>query len=476
VDEGRVADFAGVVIDLATPCPQENDNEGPTEEGRLTTPTKGQRTRARTFLFAATLGLMSALSAGRAQAQIKLLDVDGWTLSTDGRINNFISHTWGDWLPPGEPSTYTGLDEDKDSNNKIRSTRIRSGFMMNVLAFELNKQLSEGGTHLKTRVALWALTASERSAFDTPQVEARELYFKLEGKWGGLLVGRSLALFARGGILLDYDVEHGMGLGYPCATKEVHGGACGHAGFGLLFPGFHSGFIYNTPDLGGLQFSAGIYDPVQYTTAGYRRTPYPRVEAEVAYATKNHMFTAFVSGLWQRLQTTQMNSDMNGPPLLDYNFDAVGVNYGVGLNVGPLKVAASGFSGKGLGLLVPVEDNPAITLSGRPGLRSEDGYWGAAALVFGGFKVAGGAGITRSKHDYADPPVSSENIPFIASQLGLSAGIYQQVFSRVTFALEYFNAQFTWFDHTQMLSDGSSAVVRPRQIVNFVNAGATLVW
>jgi Gram-negative porin len=445
-----------------------NDNVGLTGEGRLTIPTKAQRKRARTFLFVATLGVMGVFLSGRAHAEIKLLDVGGWTFSTDGRINNFISFASGDWLPAGEPSTYTGLDESQTSKNKIISTRIRSGFIMNVMAFELNKQLTEG-THLKTRVALWALTASERSAFDTPQVEARELYFKLEGNWGGLLVGRSLALFARGGILLDYDVEHGMGLGFPCSTKEVHGGACGHAGFGLLFPGFHSGFVYNTPNVGGLQLSVGLYDPVQYTSADYRRTPYPRPEAELAYASPNRMFTAFASGLWQRLSTTIMGSDMN---LTDLDFNALGLNYGFGLNISHLKLAFSGFLGKGLGLLVPVEDNPAIILSGRPGLRSEDGYWGAAALVFGGFKVAGGAGVTRSKHDYADPPSSSQNVPFIAQQLGFSAGIYQQAFSMVTFALEYFGAQFTWFDHA--LPDGS--IVRPRQMVNFVNAGATLVW
>jgi len=130
-------------------------------------------------------------------------------------------------------------------------------------------------------------------------------------------------------------------------------------------------------------------------------------------------------------------------------------------------------------LLVPVEDNPAIILSGRPGLRSEDGYWGAAALVFGGFKVAGGAGITRSKHDYADPPSSTGNVPYIAQQLGFSAGIYQQAFSMVTFALEYFDAQITWFDHSipdPNNMNGSPIIVRPRQNVNFVNLGATLVW
>ncbi|HEX2658121.1 MAG TPA: porin, partial [Polyangia bacterium] len=385
------------------------------------------------------LALMGTLSAGRAQAEIKLLDVDGWTFSTDGRINNFVSHAWGDWLPAGEPSTYTGLDEAQTADGKIKSTRIRSGFIMNVLGFELNKQLTQD-THLKTRVGLWALTASQRNAFDTPQVEARELFFKLEGKWGGLLVGRSLALFARGGILLDYEVEHGMGLGFPCATKEVHGGACGHAGFGLLFPGFHSGFVYNTPTLGGLQLSVGLYDPVQYTSADYRRTPYPRPEAELTYASPNRIVTAFVNGLWQRLSATLADRDSTDMALRDYDFDAYGVNYGVGLNVGPLKLGFSGFSGKGLGLLVPLEDNPAIILSGRYGLRSEDGYWGGAALVFGGTKLAGGAGLTRAKRDPSDPPITSNNVPFVAQQLGFSAGIYQQAFSMVTFALEYFGA------------------------------------
>ena len=167
--------------------------------------------------------------------------------------------------------------------------------------------------------------------------------------------------------MLDYDVEHGTGLGYPCTIKEVHGGACGHAGFGLLFPGFHSGFVYNTPNLGGLQFSIGTYDPIQFAESNYRRTPYPRPEAELTFATPNKVFTAFVGGIWQRISATLV-PDVTMPDVkADYDFDAYGVNYGFGLNVGPLKLGFSGFAGKGLRLLaVPLEDNPAILLAGRP--------------------------------------------------------------------------------------------------------------
>ena len=101
------------------------------------------------------------------------------------------------------------------------------------------------------RVRVLGADGVSAEALDAPTVEARGAYFKFEGGWGGITVGRSLGLFARGGILLDYDVEHGHGPGFPCGVKEVHGGACGHAGFGLLFPGFHSGFVYNTPTLAG---------------------------------------------------------------------------------------------------------------------------------------------------------------------------------------------------------------------------------
>lgn len=428
-------------------------------------------------LVAIVGAVAASLPAGRAAGEIKIMSRDGWKLTTDGRINNFLSVARGNWLPNMEPP-YTGVDDEPTADNRIASSRLRTGFVETVMAFELNKQMTEG-TSFKARLAFWVLTGALRTALDSPAAEAREAYFKLEGGWGELLVGRSMGLFARGGILLDYEVEHGYGLGFPCATKEVQGGACGHAGFGLLFPGFHSGIVYGTPKVGGLQLSAGIYDPIQFAASNYRRTPYPRPEAELTFATPNRLFTAFVGGVWQRISTTLMAKDpvTMMPTKVDYDFAAEGVNYGLGLNFGWLMLGMSGFFGQGLGLTVPLEDNPAIILAGRPGLRSEDGYWGAAALVFGGTKLAAGVGITRAKPDSADPdPKVTPNIPYVARQLGASAGVYQTVAKMVTFAVEYFGAQFTWFDRMTVDANGDAFVERPRQLVHFVNVGATVVW
>jgi hypothetical protein len=437
-----------------------------------------QRRRTSSVLVFAIIGaVFTVWPARRAAAEINIAERDGWRLSTDGRLNNFLSVARGNYIPNGEQN-FTGLDEEPTLDQNIASSRIRTGFIESVLAFELNKQLSEA-TKVKARVAMWMLTASLRNAGDTPGVEAREAYFQLEGDWGGLLVGRAMSLFARGGILLDYEIEHAFGLGSPCSTKEVHGGACGHAGFGLLFPGFHSGLVYNTPMLGGLQLSAGLYDPTQLAEVGYRRTPYPRVEGELTFRTPNRLFTAFVGGMWQQVQgNTGMGpvDPVTGQPTVtEQTFNASGINYGLGINIGPLQVGASGFNGKGLGFYVPLEDNPTNFRFGSGGLRSQEGYWGAVALVFGGTRVAAGAGFNRTKRDPDDPPEMTTGATPLERQLGVSAGVYQTVFKVVTFAAEYFGAQWTWFNRAQMVGT-DLYVVTPRQTVNFFNVGATLLW
>jgi hypothetical protein len=141
-----------------------------------------------------------------------------------------------------------------------------------------------------------------------------------------------------------------------------------------------------------------------------------------------------------------------------------------------VQLGASGFTGKGLGFYVPLEDNPTNFRFGTGGPRSQEGYWGAAALVFGGTRLAGGAGLNRTKPDPDDPPETTTGSTPLRQQLGFSAGVYQSVYNNmVTFALEYFGAQWTWFDRAEMIGPDLFAVT-PHQTVNFVNLGATLVW
>src|SRR5258708_3085491 len=235
---------------------------------------------ARTFASSMCVAAM-LLGATRTRAEIPLTKYNDWQLTMDGRLNTFFSYSFGDAQPISVP-TWQGIEDRAAGTDHIAMARIRSGFISNVLGFTVRRPLSETNT-LTGRFAIWVGVSQARSKSDNPSLDAREVYMKVEGPWGGMLAGRNLALCRRGAILLDYDIEHAYGLGHPCSIRTVVGAACGHAGHGLLFPGYNAGIVYNTPELGGLQLSAGAYDPAVQPGKNIDRPPPPRGEAQTPF-------------------------------------------------------------------------------------------------------------------------------------------------------------------------------------------------
>jgi len=424
-----------------------------------------------------------ALASREAAAEIPVVKANGWDLSIDGRLNTFISFSQGD-AQPTPIATWTGVEDRNAGGDSIMMTRVRSGFITNVLGFNLVKQLSPD-LKVTGRFATWVVAAQSRNKTDNPSLDAREVYIKIEGPWGGLLAGRNLSLFERGAIMLDYDIEHAYGLGHPCAVRSSGGGACGHAGHGLLFPSFNAGIVYNTPDLAGFQVSVGAYDPAAISERNYERTPLPRIEAELTYKLPN-VFHVFADALWQRIGNNDPITDAMGNPVLDgggkpvqQNVDAMGVAAGLGLTLGPFQAGGAFYSGKGLGLYVPMENSPLFS-DEKKVLRPSQGFVGMASLTFGDTKIAGGAGVSQLKMTKTlnpdGTPLESEpfaKLTFPKQQLGVSAGLYQSFSKTIIVALEYFRGQYDWYDTVDATS---MATVHNKQGVNFINTGVTLVW
>jgi hypothetical protein len=434
--------------------------------------------------LAAASALTLALGSPRtARAEVPLVQYDGWQLSTDGRVNTFLSIAVGNDAKGPEEAAGTGTADTTDSTGGLHSTRIRNGFMTSILAFRAQKQVTPK-LKVTTRVALWMNASGSRTKNVSALIDPRELYEKLEGPWGSALLGSDLSLFGRGGILVDAAIAHEYGLGYPCAIKDSSGGSCGMTAFGAPFPGFDPGLVYATPVLAGFQVSVGLYDPATIGHAQLDRAPLPRVEAEAKFEYEQ-LLRVFGSGFWQVLEGTVTQVSVSGVGRKkNLHTNASGAQAGAMLSVGPVMLGGAAYQGAGFSPTTYLEEG---TIAADPAgvLRDSRGAFGLGAVLVDAvrLKLAGGMGVWRldkTKNDSG--PQSETGAPtdphLIEQNLGVTLGAYQTT-GPVHFALEYFRAQHTWHERGVASAadpNVTASIERPVQTVHFVNAGATVVW
>ncbi len=264
-----------------------------------------------------------------AAAEVTLIERDGWTFFTEGRINVFGSLGFGDDFPAptpnlnvdasglapqhtvsgsGQPFTAGFASDQGNSKGRYLGTRVRSGFLGSVLAFGMKRQITETTT-AKAYISLWG--TAEAYARDRTQdignsqtkgFDVREGYVAFEGPWGTAAAGHQSGILGGIGTEIDYVYAHAYGLGLPCL--DVYYPTCGHVGTGALSPGFAPGFVYTTPSLNGLKLKAGVYDPVRLLGA-WERVPYPRVEGSATFERQPRpdlMFKLVVEGMYQTMK------------------------------------------------------------------------------------------------------------------------------------------------------------------------------
>jgi hypothetical protein len=440
---------------------------------------------------------VSALAAPSvARAEIKLVEAGGWTVSTDGRVNAFVSHVWGDNRPEGlESLNWVGFNEitspgQVDSAGKIRKTKIRSGYVPSTLAFNFRKQIAPQ-LKVQSRIEVGFQITNIDSAHipDITWMDPRAIYLDLSGNWGSVRAGRDFSLFSRGNLFMNYDIGHAYGVGFPCAYELMYGGACGHVGFGTLWPDFRAQITYTTPSIFDvLQISVGAFDPRTVPTYQWEQTPYPRVESE---AVMNYSWRegwgikAWANGFHQVVGTTDdVDPDVNVEKLQDFTQTAYGVGGGLQGNFGPFKIGGSGYMGRGMDGFTVLTFNPILigqgsTLEGfQRRFRPTKGFLVEASLKFGNTWVMGGFGQARFDRVDTDNPINMvDAFPLIRSQTGISAGLFHRIDS-VVLGLDYFNAHYA-FDPALKSgagAGGAAAFVEVKQIVHIINAGVTLEW
>ena len=424
--------------------------------------------------------LLGSLLAGTAKAEITLFKSQGgWDFYTEGRLGAFTELVEGDRYPDGtDPTTGVQLYSIGDGgisingdpmvlsngavrNGPIGASRVRSGFLGNILAFGLRRKLTEDTT-IKGYLSIWATaeTDSERKYLpDLP--DEREGYLQIQGPAGSLLVGRALTLYSRGATEIDFLYAHRYGVGNPAGFSSL-GPSGGQIGYGVLAAGFSAGVVYATPLFHGLQLTAGYYDPSTLVGLYWNRTKFGRPEAELTYdmpfgdLVRVHLF---LNGAWQKLYTTSTSQ----------NVTVYGGGAGGRLEIGAFHLGVAGHSGKGLGLDYSFDSSTSIFNSNSPQqLRDFDGLYVQTQVVLGKFDLSAGWGETRV-HEVAadvDPTYFVNGSPatsVLKDQIGINAGVVYHISENLHFDIDYFRAEANWW-----LGD--------KQVVNTYNSGMTLTW
>jgi hypothetical protein len=428
---------------------------------------RARASSTKVFVYAAVFA--AALWDRRAAAEVTLTRTESWEVYTTGRVGGFFSYGQGDSNPQPLPGTADippggGLDVGTDNIPKIdpatgmpvpgaqgtfKSMRLRSGFLPNILGFGFRRHVTETTT-LKCFISLWATIESDGQRKTNPiTTDAREGYLWLDGPWGSLTVGRSLDLFSRGAVIIDLLYGHGFGVGYPGNITSL-GPTPGLINFGVMAPFFSPGIAYATPSAGGLQLTAGIYDPtpLQGTFEGTR---WARPEAELTYDLvaglfKMHLFT---NGEWQKVYG-------NGN---DLSATSWGVGFGGRFEVGPMHLGLAGAYGPGLGLGYALEPG-SISVSQNFHLRTFDGYSAFLQFSHGKIDINVNGGVSRAFELQEDVDMA---VSLLKRQLAVSAALWVHLTDYLVYDIDALHGDAAWYRGE-------------KQQFTFVNTGMTALW
>lgn len=348
-------------------------------------------------VIAQSMALALAALAG-AQAHAVGFSQNGINLDISGTVNGFYVNR------EAKSTSATGV------NTKSQNSGISNGLLPGWINFVMTTKVDD--TDIKAHVSFAPGINNNSQVVGLPignnaggagnvnpysQIDTRNLYFQFGNKeWGTLKAGRDIGLFGQNVILSDMTL---LGVGGTSNAGIPYNTTFGMIGHGYMYTGFQPQITYTTPNMGGLQVSAGIFQPSKF--AG-DETKTPGFQAMGSYDWKGATpGKVWIGGVSQKTSCTTATCATRA-------FSANGFEAGVKAAFGAFEAVAYGFSGNGLGQST-VGAQFFNGSNGAGNKTKSDGYFLQGTYSFGKTKVGLNFGENKDKNGVALTGASASN-------------------------------------------------------------------
>jgi hypothetical protein len=357
--------------------------------------------------LALLLVAVALLWPAAANAQLTMQMSNGWTFSFAGNVNVF-------WV-------FTSRDSTSPASPKLTNSSLRTGLLPAFATFSAKGRESGMDLGIHFGFAPQVNNPGTHDEFGS-QIDMRQVYLTVGGRWGQILAGRELGLFGRQNIINDQTL---FGVGAVGIGNEQGGGTTlGRIGYGYIYPNFNAQVAYSTRSGRPAQLTVGLFQPSIVQGVGtYDVTTIPRLEAEFTYNKKQGRNTYFLwaGGLWQSTKDAPTGGN---------SISSVGGTAGVRANFSDLTVVVNGYIGKGLGtqLMFSATAGGGVAAGGTE-LRTSDGGYVQVGYALNKKKttIAGSWGFSRLKNNEAAVGSGGDGNSAVRTQYTLyTAGVYHQ--------------------------------------------------
>lgn len=374
---------------------------------------------------------MAILSAAGSAHAVSYTQGDV-TLDINGTINGYYVNR--------EAKTTTAAGVTTTTNNSALTNGLLPGWINFVATMQA------GGNDIKAHVSFAPGLNNNSTVIGLPignnaggagvtnpysQIDTRNLYFQFgNNNWGTLKFGRDIGLFGQDVILSDMTL---IGVGGTSNAAIPYNTTFGMIGHGYMYTGFQPQITYTTPNVNGLQASAGIFQPSKF--AG-DETKTPGFQAKASYDWKSG---AANGKLWVGGVSQSTDCSTQAACVGNQKFTANGYELGAKAGFGNFEAMLYGFTGKGLGL----STIGAQFLGGSDGAGNKTdsrGYFAQGTYKFGDTKVGLNYGENKDKKGFV---TTGAGVSDQIKNRAYTLGIYHSLNKYVTLVGEYNEEKIT---------------------------------